>query len=106
MKLLNFALSVLHDLRTISAGNAGASTAGSSAGMNHPISTEELAFHLDHRDGFKAKAEASIFTGDQECWHFNVFLNYAVETHNPLALTMYCTVLICIYTGPVSSICK
>lgn len=67
MKLLNFALSVLHDLRTISAGNDGASTAESSARMNHPSLTEELAFHLDHRDGLKAREEASIFTGDQGC---------------------------------------
>lgn len=67
MKLLHFALSVLHDLKTVSAGNAGASTAGSSARMNHPSSTEELAFHLDGRDGFKAKEEASIFTADQGC---------------------------------------
>lgn len=49
---------------TISAGSARTSTAGSSARMNHPSLTEELALHLDHRDGSKAKEEASIFTGD------------------------------------------
>lgn len=67
MKLLNFALSILHDLRTVSAGSAGASTAGSSARMSHPSLPEELAFHLDHTDGSKAKEKASIFTGDQGC---------------------------------------
>lgn len=65
MKLLNSALSVLHDLRTNLAGNAGASTARSSAGMNPPSSTEDLAFHLEERNGFKAKEAASIFTADQ-----------------------------------------
>ena len=65
MELLNSALSVLHDLRTILAGNAGASTARSSARMNHRSSTEDLAFHLEDRNGFKAKEEASIFTADQ-----------------------------------------
>lgn len=65
MKLLNSALSALHDLRTILAGSAGASTARSLARMNHPGSTEDPAFHLEDTNGFKAKEETSIFTADQ-----------------------------------------
>lgn len=65
MKLLNSALSVLHVLRIILAGKAGASTARSSARMNHSSSAEDLASHLEDRNGFKAKEEASIFTADQ-----------------------------------------
>lgn len=65
MKLLNSALSVLHILRIILTGKAGASTARSSARMNHSSSTEDLAFHLEDRKGFKAKEESSIFTADQ-----------------------------------------
>lgn len=65
MKLLNSALSVLLDLRTILAGNVGASTARSSARMTHPSSTADLASPLEDRNGFKAKEEGSVFTADQ-----------------------------------------
>ena len=65
VKLLDSALSVSHDLRTLLAGNAGASAARSSAPVNHPSSTGDLTFRLEDRNGFKAKKEASIFTADQ-----------------------------------------
>lgn len=65
MKLLNSALSVLHDLRTVLAGNARSSTERAAHRVNHPSLTEALVLHLEDRNRFKAKEEASIFTADQ-----------------------------------------